>query len=95
MLSAVAPVSSVKTPLTFEWLSSALSLATLLVGVVARFSFLLAVAYRNANTYFFTSNAIIIQRSFISRIRREIPYAKISDVAVEQRFLGASSDTGM
>lgn len=34
------------------------------------------------------SNAIVIRRSLISRIRREILYAKISDVAVEQTFLG-------
>jgi uncharacterized membrane protein YdbT with pleckstrin-like domain len=88
LLSTAIPITSMKTLPTFEWLFSMLSLASLLTGAIAGFSFLLAIAYRNANTYFLTSNAIVIRRSFISRIRREISYAKISDVAVEQTFLG-------
>jgi uncharacterized membrane protein YdbT with pleckstrin-like domain len=38
--------------------------------------------------YILTLNGVIIRRSFISRIRREIPYSRISDVTVEQTLLG-------
>jgi uncharacterized membrane protein YdbT with pleckstrin-like domain len=88
MLSAMSPVPVISAPQAFQGLFSILSLASLLMGAVACISFLIAAAYRNANTYMLTPNGIIIHRSFISRIRREIPYSRISDVTVEQTLLG-------
>lgn len=73
---------------TFESLFNVLSLASLVTGAVAAISLLMAITYRNAKTFFLTEDGIIIRRSFISRIRRDIPYTKISDVTVEQTFLG-------
>jgi len=88
ILSAIIPVPVISVPQAFQGLFNILSLASLLTGAVACISFPIAVAYRNANTYVLTSNGIMICRSFISRIRREIPYIRVSDVTVEQTLLG-------
>lgn len=88
ILSTIIPVPVISVPQAFQGIFDILSLASLLTGAVTCISFLIALAYRNANTYVLTSNGIIICRSFISRIRREIPYSRVSDVTVEQTLLG-------
>lgn len=65
-----------------------LGYGSLLAAIIAGFMFPVAVVKRNANTYTLTSESIIIDRSLIRRVTREIPYSRISDCDVAQTFLG-------
>ncbi len=66
----------------------ALLLAGVATAIIACISFIIAQIYRNANTYLLTREGIIIRRSLLSSVRREIPYTRISDVTIQRTFLG-------
>jgi uncharacterized membrane protein YdbT with pleckstrin-like domain len=88
ILSTIAPFPVKSIPDIVTAICSILSLAGVVTAIIAAISFITAQVYRNANTYLLTRDRIIIRRSLISSIRREIPYSKISDVTIDQTLLG-------
>jgi uncharacterized membrane protein YdbT with pleckstrin-like domain len=88
ILSTIAPFPVKSIPDIVTAICSILSLAGVTTVIITGISFIIAQIYRNANTYLLTHDRIIIRRSLLSSIRREIPYSKISDVTIEQTLLG-------
>jgi len=71
--------------------SYGLQIPSIVIGLVG---FALTDVYRRKFDFYITDQRILIELSFISQKRREIPYSKISDLVVERGWLGRALNYG-
>lgn len=72
-------------------ISYGLQIPSIVIGLVG---FALTDVYRRKFDFYITDQRVIIELSFISQKRREIPYSKISDLVVERGWLGRALNYG-
>ena len=90
-LSIVISILGVVLESYFNISNGGLQIPSIVIGLIG---FALTDVYRRKFDFYITDHRVIIELSFISQKRREIPYNKISDLVVERGWLGRAVNYG-
>ena len=82
------PIPSLEMPSLYM---PSIQMPSIVIGLIG---FALTDVYRRKFDFYITDHRVIIELSFISQKRREIPYSKISDLVVERGWLGRAVNYG-